>query len=346
MADSTARPSGCGVIGRGRHDLEFVSSMIFDMAGKSSKQMGELTVGHSVGKLKIAIKMPFKCHKNATKMPQKCHSHHPQVAFLRGFQPCPVGSGGWRDCLLSRMKIDAVHFVLRRLHGAMEDMEDMDMAPQIIKSNQLDIKSPVTKYLFQTVNQRKFWAVGLQKKTHTVFSVTRWNRWNRPGGPSPRRASRFASLPMASGMAAWQVDATRGHRPVAPVLWFQRYTCLRWNQGDSPRGKNDVPEAMKFISYQSSQSIVANLRYYAIPLAALYVILVYTYTYTYIYIFIHIMCIYIYIIYIRLEPKIRHYRTIRARLTQIHHYIGHQKMPRSHQGTKKTWASFLGVAIF
>jgi hypothetical protein len=71
--------------------------------------------------------------------------------------------------------------------------------------------------------------------------VTRWNRWNRPGGPSPRRVSRFASLPMASGMAAWQVDATRGHRPVAPVLWFQRYTCLRWNQGDSPRGKNDVP---------------------------------------------------------------------------------------------------------
>lgn len=44
------------------------------------------------------------------------------------------------------MKIDAVHFVLRRLHDAMEDMvemedmEDMEMAPQI-KSNQLDVKS-------------------------------------------------------------------------------------------------------------------------------------------------------------------------------------------------------------
>ena len=39
-----------------------------------------------------------------------------------------------RNCLLSRMKIDAVHFVLRRLHDAMEEMEemeDMEMAPQI-----------------------------------------------------------------------------------------------------------------------------------------------------------------------------------------------------------------------
>ena len=113
---------------------------------------------------------------------------------------------------------------------------------------------------------------------------------------------------------------------------------------ETPHGEKMMCQAMKFImSYQSSQSIVANLRYYAIPLAALYVILVYTYKYTYIY------NVYIYIyIFIRLEPKIRHYRTIRARLTQIHHYIGQapKKMPRSHQGTKKTWASFLVVAIF
>ena len=107
-------------------------------------------------------------------------------------------------------------------------------------------------------------------------------------------SAEFRDLRPCQWRAAWQHGKLMppGATGQLRLFYGSKDTHASGETRETPHGEKMMCQAMKFImSYQSSQSIVANLRYYAIPLAALYVILVYTYKYTYIY----IMCIYIYI---------------------------------------------------
>ena len=80
-----------------------------------------------------------------------------------------------------------------------------------------DVKSPVTKCLFQSVNQRKIRAFAGTGGTVLVALLPAEFRDLRPC----RRHG------MAWHGKHGKLTPPGGHRPVAPVLWFQRYTCLR-----------------------------------------------------------------------------------------------------------------------
>jgi hypothetical protein len=67
------------------------------------------------------------------------------------------------------MKIDAVHFVLRRLHGAMEGMEDMDMPPKSSPINWISNPQLQNVYFKLSINGNSELLV--YKKKLTPFSA-------------------------------------------------------------------------------------------------------------------------------------------------------------------------------